>query len=73
MALVSALHAISLISPEQSNWIVGLILAAPHILYAYLWFFPGHWKAAFAARSVDVFATVAATMKRERRRVIILF
>ena len=57
MALTAALDA--------SNYTVCACLAAPHLLYAYIWFFPQHWRAAFKQRSVEAFETVAWLLKGE--------
>lgn len=45
-------------------WLVtGLLIASPHILYAFIWFNPSTWRAWFGAQSVEVFAEVAAVGK----------
>ena len=48
---------------DASNYTVCACLAAPHLLYAYIWFFPQHWRAAFKQRSVEAFETVAWLLK----------
>ncbi|KAI7841557.1 hypothetical protein COHA_004728 [Chlorella ohadii] len=48
---------------EASNWTVAGCLAAPHLLYAYIWFFPRSWQAIFKKRSVEAFETVAWLLK----------
>lgn len=53
---------------EQSNYAVCSALAAPHLLYAFIWFFPRRWMAWFGKRSVKVFETVAWLLKGERDR-----
>lgn len=53
---------------EASNWTVAGGLAAPHLLYAFIWFFPRSWQAIFKKRSVEAFETVAWLLKSERRR-----
>lgn len=50
---------------EASNWTVAGCLAAPHLLYAYIWFFPRSWQAIFKKRSVEAFETVAWLLKSE--------
>lgn len=54
------------LSLEQSNWAVCAALAAPHLLYAYIWFFPRQWQAIFKKRSVEAFETLAWLLKSER-------
>lgn len=53
---------------EASNWTVAGGLSAPHLLYAFIWFFPRSWQAIFKKRSVEAFETVAWLLKSERRR-----
>lgn len=50
---------------EASNWGVAGALAAPHLLYAYIWFLPKQWQAIFKKRSVETFETVAWLLKSE--------
>lgn len=50
-------------SPAVGDWLLFVALAAPHALYAYIWFFPGHWRAMFRRSPVSVFATVASLLK----------
>ena len=45
------------------SWLVALAIAVPHVLYAYIWFFPDKWRAAFKSRSVDVFHAAAWALK----------
>jgi hypothetical protein len=45
------------------SWLVALAVAAPHFLYAYIWFFPHKWQAAFKGRSVDTFHHAAWALK----------
>ena len=54
-----------MLSLEESNWLVCGALAAPHLLYAFIWFFPRTWQAAFKKRSVEAFETVAWLLKSE--------
>ena len=51
-----------------SDWIVVGVLASPHLLYAYIWFFSEQWMAAFRKRSVQVFENVAWLLKGEGDR-----
>ena len=46
-----------------SIWAAIAFLALPHLLYAFIWFFPHLWMNAFKKRSVEVFETVAWLMK----------
>ena len=48
---------------DASNYLVCAGLAAPHFLYAYIWFFPQQWMAAFMKRSVEAFETMAWLLK----------
>lgn len=50
---------------EASNWAAAGALAAPHLLYAYIWFLPKQWQAIFKKRSVETFETVAWLLKSE--------
>ena len=45
------------------SWFVALAIATPHVLYAYIWFFPDKWRAAFKSRSVEVFHNTAWALK----------
>lgn len=40
-----------------------LVLASPHILYAFIWIWPSLWKQAFKQKSSDVLANVAVALK----------
>lgn len=51
---------------EMSDWMVVLALALPHLLYAYIWFYPQQWKDTFKGRSVDIFASIAGALKGEK-------
>ncbi len=46
-----------------TNWGVVAALAAPHILYAFIWCLPDLWMKVFKKKSVDVFGTVAWLLK----------
>ena len=46
-----------------STWLVALCLAAPHVLYGYIWFFPAVWRARFKEKSVFVFDCTAWVFK----------
>lgn len=50
---------------EFSNYTVCAALAAPHLLYAYIWFFPRRWMALFGKNSCKTFETVAWLLKGE--------
>ncbi len=41
------------------------LLAAPHFLYAFIWFMPDAWRHMFGKKSVGAFAFVAYIGKRE--------
>lgn len=56
-----------MLSLDESNWLVCAALAAPHALYAFIWFFPRTWQAVFKKRSVEAFETVAWLLKSESR------
>ncbi len=45
------------------SWYVALAIAAPHVLYAYIWFFPDKWRGAFKSQSVEVFHNIAWALK----------
>ncbi len=51
-----------------SNWIAVAALAAPHLLYAVLWFLPHRWLALFKERAVETFEATAGSLKGARRR-----
>ena len=46
-----------------STYLVALCLAAPHLLYGYIWFFPASWRSRFKQRSVFVFDCTAWVLK----------
>ena len=48
---------------QASNLAVVGCLAAPHLLYAYIWFLPRQWQAIFKKRSVEAFETLAWLLK----------
>ncbi|KAL4430840.1 hypothetical protein ABPG75_006096 [Micractinium tetrahymenae] len=48
---------------EMSNYTVCAALAAPHLLYAYIWFLPRRWMALFGKNSCKMFETVAWLLK----------
>lgn len=41
------------------------LVAAPHFLYAFIWFLPDAWRRMFGKKSVSAFAFVAYIGKRE--------
>lgn len=51
------------LTQDQSNWAVVIALALPHLLYAFIWFFPQQWLQTFKSKAVDVFASVAVALK----------
>ena len=51
------------LSKLDPNYIVCAALAAPHLLYAFIWFLPHRWMAIFKKRSVEAFETVAWLLK----------
>ena len=55
-------------SIQLSDVAVVACLAAPHLLYAYIWYFPQQWLAAFKKQSVWVFEAVAWALKGEPPR-----
>jgi len=53
-------------SSEQllaSNWIAVGAVAFPHLLYAFIWFFPQIWMHYFKKNSVEVFEAMAWMLK----------
>ena len=56
-------HPLTHSSNMVSNILVGALLSIPHIMYAFIWFFPEKWMKAFGKQSVHVFATVASALK----------
>lgn len=47
----------------STEWTLALALAAPHVLYAFIWFFPSVWRRRFGERSVAVFDGAAWVLK----------
>lgn len=47
----------------SSTFILALCLAAPHVLYGYIWFFPHIWRSRFKEQSVYVFDCSAWVLK----------
>ncbi len=45
------------------EWALALALAAPHLLYGFIWFFPNVWQGRFGQQSVLVFDSVAWVLK----------
>lgn len=43
--------------------ITALSIAAPHILYALIWYQPYIWRVQFKRESVNIFAQVATALK----------
>ena len=50
-------------SAALGDWLLFATLAAPHVLYAYVWLFPGRWRGIFRRNPVNAFATVASLLK----------
>lgn len=50
-------------TPEASNWLVVGALASPHILYAFIWYFPQVWRSIYGRWSVQVFESLAWILK----------
>ena len=48
---------------DAADWLVIGALALPHLLYAFIWFFPNRWMTLFKSKSVEVFETVAWMLK----------
>lgn len=48
---------------EWSNWGVVVALALPHLLYAFIWYFPHIWMRLFRKSSVRVFESMAWLLK----------
>jgi hypothetical protein len=46
-----------------SNWGVVGALALPHLLYAFIWYFPHMWMRLFGKSSVRVFESMAWLLK----------
>lgn len=51
---------------EASNLVVCAALAAPHLLYAFIWFRPLQWHAWFGKNGCRVFEGLAWLLKGER-------
>jgi len=47
------------------SWGIAAALAAPHFLYAFIWFRPHVWRRWFGSKAVDVFAACGAIGKCE--------
>jgi hypothetical protein len=45
------------------EWLVVFCLAAPHLLYAFIWYHGGQWRRIFEKRSVLVFEIIAWVLK----------
>ncbi|KAI8466259.1 MAG: hypothetical protein J3K34DRAFT_67752 [Monoraphidium minutum] len=54
-------------------WAVAVALAAPHFLYAFIWFKPHLWQRAFGGKSVDIFALCGALGKLLQFSVVALW
>jgi methylene-fatty-acyl-phospholipid synthase len=54
--------ALKMVVPSV-EWGLALALAAPHLLYGFIWFFPQNWQAQFGKRSVLVFDSCAWVLK----------
>jgi hypothetical protein len=50
-------------APSNFDWITVAALAAPHFLYAFIWYMPHLWMRAFGKKSVNVFETTAWLLK----------
>ena len=50
-----------------SNWTVVAALASPHLLYAFIWFYPDQWMKAFKKGSVQAFESAAWALKGDDR------
>lgn len=48
---------------DCSNWALVGALALPHLLYAYIWYFPHIWMRLFGRSSVRVFESMAWFLK----------
>lgn len=48
---------------DVNTWLVLAVLASPHVLYAYVWFFPHRWMSIFKKDSVEVFENIAWMLK----------
>lgn len=46
-----------------SDWLVVVALALPHLMYAFIWYFPDTWMSWFKKKSVQVFETIAWVLK----------
>lgn len=46
-----------------SDWLLVVVLAIPHLLYAFIWFFPHLWMRAFKKNSAEVFESMAWLLK----------
>ena len=46
-----------------ANWVVVAALAAPHLLYAYIWFYPQRWRyqlrGVFKDEAAHMFSAIA--------------
>ena len=51
------------LSEDASNYLVVAALASPHVLYAFIWYFPHIWRKQFGKKGVEVFETCAWLLK----------
>ena len=50
-------------SLELSSWATLAALAAPHLLYAFIWFYPHAWQHWFGKRACEWFERIAWALK----------
>ena len=50
-------------SPALGDWLLFAVLAAPHVLYAFVWLFPSRWRAVFRRSPLNMFAAFATALK----------
>lgn len=59
----------------SEDWTTVAILAIPHFLYAFIWYFPHLWMKAFGKHSIQCFESIAWILKgmspRQYGRVVV--
>lgn len=60
-------------SSAPGDWLLIAILTAPHALYAFIWLFPGSWRALFPRNPVNAMASFASAGKVLQFSMIVLW